>query len=161
MKASVGDRIVIASARLDSPVRDGRVVEVRHEDGSPPYVVEWSDTGQTGLFFPGPDAYVVSENEGASPPEPRPARRVRSWSVRIDLVEEEAETTAHAILLSGAPMSLDAQGAAHRRPGESDVPEIGDELAVARALRRLSDLLLGAAETDLTAAEGRAVNLPG
>jgi hypothetical protein len=58
MKASVGDRIVIASNRLDRPARDGRVVECRHEDGTPPYVVEWSDSGQTGLLFPGPDAHV-------------------------------------------------------------------------------------------------------
>jgi hypothetical protein len=58
MKASVGDRIVIASNRLDSPLRDGKIVECRHDDGSPPYVVEWAETGQTGLFFPGPDAQV-------------------------------------------------------------------------------------------------------
>src|SRR6185369_14868971 len=58
MKASVGDRIVIASNRLDHPLRDGKIVECPHDDGSPPYVVEWSDTGQTGLFFPGPDAHV-------------------------------------------------------------------------------------------------------
>jgi hypothetical protein len=58
VKASVGDRIVIASNRLDRPLRDGRIVECRHEDGSPPYVVAWSDTGQAGLFFPGPDAHV-------------------------------------------------------------------------------------------------------
>jgi hypothetical protein len=31
---------------------------VRHEDGSPPYVVRWSNTGQEGLIFPGPDAYI-------------------------------------------------------------------------------------------------------
>ena len=29
---------------------------MRHEDGSPPYVVRWSDTGDQALFFPGPDA---------------------------------------------------------------------------------------------------------
>ena len=58
MRASVGDRIVIASNRLDHPLRDGKIVECRNVDGTPPYVVEWSDTGQTGFFFPGPDAHV-------------------------------------------------------------------------------------------------------
>jgi hypothetical protein len=75
MKASVGDRIVIASATLDRPVRDGRIVEVRHADGSPPYVVEWSDNGQQGLVFPGPDAHVVSpEGQPVAEPTARPAR---------------------------------------------------------------------------------------
>ena len=38
--------------------RDGEVIEVRGDDGAPPYVVRWSD-GHEGLTFPGPDAHVV------------------------------------------------------------------------------------------------------
>jgi hypothetical protein len=165
MKASVGDRIVIASATLDRPVRDGRIVEVRHADGSPPYVVEWSDNGQQGLVFPGPDARVVSPEHEVSPEEPAvettagPERK-RSWVVTIDLAEIDKETRAHAVLV-GEPLHVDAEGTARRRPGEADVPQIGDEIAVARALRRLSDLLLGAAQVDLTAADVRRQTLPG
>jgi hypothetical protein len=58
MNASVGDRIVIPSSHLDGPTRDGRIIECRNADGTPPYVVEWSDTGHTGFVFPGPDAKV-------------------------------------------------------------------------------------------------------
>ncbi len=58
MIAAVGDRIVVRGPRVDAPVRDGEVVGVPHEDGSPPYAVRWSDTGHVGLFFPGPDAVV-------------------------------------------------------------------------------------------------------
>lgn len=58
MIAQKGDRIVIRGQHVGTPVRDAEVLEVRHTDGSPPYVVRWSDTGQEGLFFPGPDAYV-------------------------------------------------------------------------------------------------------
>jgi hypothetical protein len=58
MRASVGDRLVIASNRVGSPPRDGRIVEVRDPDGGPPYVVEWSDTGHRGVVFPGPDAHI-------------------------------------------------------------------------------------------------------
>lgn len=58
MKASVGDRIVIAAKHVDGPVRDGEIIEVRHGDGTPPYVVRWSDSGDRALFFPGPDARV-------------------------------------------------------------------------------------------------------
>lgn len=58
MRASVGDRLVVRGHHLDDPVRDGEILEVRHEDGSPPYRVRWSDTGHESLVFPGPDAYV-------------------------------------------------------------------------------------------------------
>jgi hypothetical protein len=44
--------------------RDAEIIEVRHEDGSPPYVVRWSDTGQEGLVFPGPDAFVQHLEHG-------------------------------------------------------------------------------------------------
>jgi hypothetical protein len=58
MHARKGDRIVIRSQHVDGPVRDAEILEVKHPDGSPPYLVRWSDTGHEGLFFPGPDAYV-------------------------------------------------------------------------------------------------------
>ena len=58
MRAQVGDQIVIRSAHVDEPVRDGEVLEVRGPDGAPPYRVRWSDTGREALFFPGPDAAV-------------------------------------------------------------------------------------------------------
>ncbi len=58
MHAAVGDRLVVRSNHVDGPVRDGEIIEVRHEDGSPPYVVRWSDTGHEALVFPGPDAEV-------------------------------------------------------------------------------------------------------
>jgi hypothetical protein len=49
---------VIPSSHLDGPTRDGRIIECRNANGTPPYVVEWSDTGDTGFVFPGPDAKV-------------------------------------------------------------------------------------------------------
>lgn len=58
MYAAAGDRLVIHGHVLGSPDRDGEILEVRHPDGSPPYVVRWSDTGHESLVFPGPDAVV-------------------------------------------------------------------------------------------------------
>jgi hypothetical protein len=58
MHAKPGDRIVVRGTTLGAPTRDGEVLEVEHEDGSPPYRVRWSDTGRESLFFPGPDAYI-------------------------------------------------------------------------------------------------------
>jgi hypothetical protein len=58
MHARPGDRLVIRSRTIGGHVRDAEVLEVEHEDGSPPYRVRWSDNGHEGLFFPGTDAYV-------------------------------------------------------------------------------------------------------
>ena len=117
MKASVGDRIVIASNRLDRPLRDGRIVECRHEDGSPPYVVEWSDTGQTGLFFPGPDAHVehLAGEIPARQGEAQPARHIKTWRVEVSLFESDGDTTAHAVLVAEVP-GIGAKGSARRHP---------------------------------------------
>jgi Domain of unknown function (DUF1876)/Domain of unknown function (DUF1918) len=159
MKASVGDRIVIASYRIDGPLRDGRIVECRHADGSPPYLVRWSD-GYTGLYFPGPDAKIHHYGDAADAgrTDPDVARHVKTWRVELHVFESGDDTTAHAVLVAEVP-GIDATGAAHREPELAKVPEIGDEIAVARALRRLSDRLLGVASEDITAAEGHPVVL--
>ena len=58
MHARVGDSLVAESNKVDAPSRHGEIVEVRGEDGAPPYVVKWSD-GHEGLVYPGSDAHVL------------------------------------------------------------------------------------------------------
>ncbi len=157
MKASVGDRIVIVSDRLDRPARDGRIIECRNEDGSPPYLIEWSDTGRTALFFPGSDAHVEHLGHAKTLPH-EPPRHVKTWRVELQLFESGDSTTAHATLLAEAP-GIDAVGKARRRQDDVDVPEIGDEVAAARALRRLADRLLGVACDDIADIQGHPVSL--
>ena len=65
MFAQAGDRLVIHGHHVGERDREAEILEVRHEDGSPPYVVRWSD-GQEGLVFPGPDA-SVEHVEGGQP----------------------------------------------------------------------------------------------
>jgi len=71
MFARAGDRLVVHGHTVGQPDRDAEILEVRHEDGTPPYVVRWSDTGHEALFFPGPDAYVqhFDHPESARPEE--------------------------------------------------------------------------------------------
>ncbi len=59
-------------------------------------------------------------------------------------------TTAHAVLTTSSGTTLDGHGRARRAPHDADVPEIGDELAAARALRDLADRLLRATSDDLS-----------
>jgi|BarGraNGADG00212_1021973.scaffolds.fasta_scaffold07407_3 hypothetical protein len=159
MKARVGDRIVVASPMTGGVVRDGEITEVRNPDGTPPYVVRWSDTGSTGLYFPGPDAHVAFSGAQdravpAAPTDFASGPHTRSWRVDIDLFETGDATMAHAVLVAGFPKKIDAEGDAHRNPRDAASPEIGDELAVGRALRRISDRLLESAAADIGATEG-------
>lgn len=150
MKASVGDRIVVASTVVDQPLREGRVVELRHGDGSPPYIVEWTDTAERTLVFPGADARI--EHLGS---QPAPSGRVlKRWTVQVTITEEGNRTTATAVLGVEAHDQLAGAGSARRNPKDPTVPVIGDEVAVARALHGLADSLLEVAEADITSSTG-------
>jgi hypothetical protein len=59
MKAKVGDRVVTEGVHVDSPRHVGEVIEVRHADGAPPYLVRWED-GHESLWYPGADSHVVT-----------------------------------------------------------------------------------------------------
>ena len=58
MRASVGDRLIIQGHHVGEPERAAEVLEVHGQDGTPPYVVRWSEDGHEGLFFPGSDAVI-------------------------------------------------------------------------------------------------------
>jgi hypothetical protein len=60
MRAQVGDQLVVEGRTTNVPQQRGEVIEVRGEDGAPPYVVRWAD-GHEGLVYPGPDAHVVHD----------------------------------------------------------------------------------------------------
>ena len=60
MHAEVGDRLVIKGHHVGDAERDAEILEVRGENGAPPYRVRWAD-GHEGLFFPGTDASVEHE----------------------------------------------------------------------------------------------------
>jgi hypothetical protein len=59
MQAKVGDHLVVEGHTVGSPRREGEILEVRGEDGAPPYAVRWED-GHEGVCFPGPDAHIAS-----------------------------------------------------------------------------------------------------
>lgn len=169
MKAHQGDRIILAASHVDAPTRDGEVLEVRGKDGAPPYLVRWAD-GHTVLLYPGPGSVLRVEAEhaagvGAQTPQAgadrssggvvEPAlRHVRDWQVRVSIFESGNDISAKVVLLSDASTHLTAHGQSHRSTKDTPVPEIGDEIAVARALRHLADQLLETATQDIEAVTG-------
>lgn len=53
-----GDRLIITAHQQGGRPRDAEVLEARGEDGGPPYLVRWQDTGRVSLHYPGSDARV-------------------------------------------------------------------------------------------------------
>lgn len=73
----------------------------------------------------------------------------RTWHVHLSLATasdvprpDHATTIAHAVLAPDGTTRLTGTGRAHRHPGDVDVPDVGDDIAVARALGELSDRLV-------------------
>lgn len=58
MWAKIGDWLVLEGRTLDAGRRQGQVVELVHEDGSPPYRVRWVEDDHESLVFPGPEARI-------------------------------------------------------------------------------------------------------
>jgi hypothetical protein len=156
MRASIGDRVFVSADR-GARARMGRIAELRHPDGTPPYVVHWYDTGIESLFFPRDDGPVWHLDTGAETADVvdlvAAARRVRAWSVELQVFEEGSDIVARAVLREdddGLVLAAQGRAGAHE---DHDVPHLGDDVAVARALSHLATLLLGSARSELAEAE--------
>ncbi|MBA8822741.1 hypothetical protein FHX42_000070 [Saccharopolyspora lacisalsi] len=57
MKATIGDQLHMHSRTVEESDRTGVILEVRGQDGAPPYLVRFHD-GHERLVFPGPDSEV-------------------------------------------------------------------------------------------------------
>ncbi|GGU91623.1 hypothetical protein GCM10010211_68020 [Streptomyces albospinus] len=74
--------------------------------------------------------------------------RTLEWPVRLHLFEEGSTTKAHVVLDTGTT-KLTGHGTARCNPQDPNVPEIGDELAVSRAMNDLAAQLALTAYDDL------------
>ncbi|MEV5535765.1 DUF1876 domain-containing protein [Saccharopolyspora shandongensis] len=81
------------------------------------------------------------------------------WTVDIDLYEDADHTHAEARLHTRDATDLRGKGKARRNPEDRNVPEIGDELAAARALYDLAHRLLKSAEIDVEQMTGEPAHL--
>lgn len=58
MQASAGDRLRVRGKKVGSPDTEGQIIEVRGQDGQPPYMVRF-DNGHERLVVPGSDCQIV------------------------------------------------------------------------------------------------------
>lgn len=83
----------------------------------------------------------------------------KTWRIAVFITEDDGRTRAEAVLTTTAGTELRSVGAARLSPGDRDVPEIGDELAVCRALNGLAHDLLEATVMDVEQNVGTDVSL--
>ncbi len=85
----------------------------------------------------------------------------KKWNVAVYIGERDGRTHAEARLIPENETTLTGRGDARLHPSDRDVPEIGDEFAVARALNDLSHKLLAAATEDIEGVTNEHVRLSG
>lgn len=137
MDADVGDRIEVTTNTLGVPPRYGEVLE--RNDTS--LRVHWDD-GHESVFVPSSNCRVVEPDERSGP--------VRlSCHIDVDVVEDTKESRASATL-STSRGTVQSTGVARRNPIDPQIPLVGEELAIGRALRELGDQLVAAAGSDLS-----------
>ncbi|MGW1983215.1 DUF1876 domain-containing protein [Streptomyces collinus] len=76
------------------------------------------------------------------------------WKVRLDFFEDDDGTTKAHLVMDTGTTALSGHGTAHCHPTDTNVPEIGDELAAGRALIDLAHQLLETAARDVQAMAG-------
>jgi hypothetical protein len=86
-------------------------------------------------------------------------RAVKEWRVDLILGEDDGRTYAEARLVTDIGDRIVGVGNAHVSPDDYDVPEIGDEIAVARALRNLGNRLLDTASNDIEGVTSEHIHL--
>jgi hypothetical protein len=73
----------------------------------------------------------------------------KTWNTQITIEEVDRVSRAEARLYGKGNTVLVGEGTARRNPSDEDVPAIGDELAVARALSDLCHQLVNHAAMDI------------
>lgn len=151
MDAQVGDQFIINSRTAGQPPRTGEIIECIDQGGlTPHFRVRWSD-GHESIVYPGGDARV----EPAAAPSGM-ERRAVSISLRLEEDSDHCEAVATMRTSLG---ELTATGRARRNPTDPEVPMIGEELAIARALGQLAATLEAAAREAMDAKEDRPLHL--
>jgi hypothetical protein len=140
MSVDVGDRIEVTSNVLGVPPRFG---EVLSRSGGTGLQVRWDDGSET-VFVPAGNCRVVSHHD-------RERGDVVELGCRVDVTITEADDECRATAsVDTSRGRLRAEGIARRNPADPQIPMIGEELALGRALESLGEQLISAANDHLS-----------
>ena len=149
MEVHVGDRVVVEGAKVGQPPRRGEVVEILRGAAGDRLRVRWEGSEHDTVLAPGTDVRI----------EPREERRPDRIGLRIDISLTEDEDHTDASPGCGWAKQFSGWGRARRHPTDPEMPVVGEELAIARALSDVSHQLVGAAAGALEQALGKPVAL--
>ena len=139
MRFQAGDRIEVTINTLGVAPRHGAVLESTSAGG---IHVHWDD-GHESVFMPGSNCRVVapSGDEATFP--------VRlGCHVDVTIIEDDRECKATASVTTNLGF-FEGVGIARLKPGDPQIPRIGEELALGRALGALSERLLSVAADEI------------
>jgi Domain of unknown function (DUF1918) len=64
VQAEVGDKVTVTGQRSGDELRNGEIIKIEGENGSPPYLVRWQDGTESVVFLrdrtPGSGSQLVS-----------------------------------------------------------------------------------------------------
>jgi hypothetical protein len=151
MEAHVGDHVVVEGAKVGQARRRGEVLEIMPGAGGDRLRVRWEGGGdRETVLAPGSDMRV----------EPRDGAMMDRMSMRVDVsLTEDADHCEAVARVRVRERDFSGWGRARRHPTDPEMPVVGEELAVARALSDVSHQLVVAAADSLESALGRPVAL--
>ena len=139
MRFKAGDRIEVTINTLGVAPRHGAVLESTSAGG---IHVHWDD-GHESVFMPGSNCQVVA------PSGDKATYPVRlSCHIDVTIIEGDRECKATATVTTNRGF-FEGEGIARLKPGDPQIPRIGEELALGRALGALSERLLSSAADDI------------
>lgn len=150
MEVHVGDHVVVEAAKVGQARRRGEVLEILHGAAGNRLRVRWEGDEHESVVTPGSDMFVES-----------PASEyLDRTSLRVDVaITEDADHCDAVARVRVRDRDFSGWGRARRHPTDPQMPLVGEELAVARALSDLSHQLVVAAADSLESALGRPVAL--
>lgn len=150
MEVHVGDHVVVEGAKVGLTRRRGEVIEILRGAAGDRLRVRWEGDDHETVIAPGSDLRVEAGAEQA----------MDRLSLRIDVtLTEDADHCEAVARVAMRGREFTGWGRAQRNPTDPEVPVVGEELAVARALSEVSHQLVVAAADSLESALGRPVAL--
>jgi Rv2632c-like/Domain of unknown function (DUF1918) len=149
MEAHIGDHVIVEGAKVGLARRRGEVLEILQGAGGSRLRIRWEGNDHESVIAPGPDLRIEAGEGG-----------VDRISLRIDIsVTEDADHCEAVAHVRMREREFSGWGRARRNPSDPEMPLVGEELAVARALSEVSHQLVVAAADSLESALGRPVAL--
>jgi hypothetical protein len=150
MEAHIGDHVIVEGAKVGLARRRGEVLEILHGAGGSRLRVRWEGDEHESVIAPGPDLRIEAGEGGG----------VDRSSLRIEIsMTEDADHCEAVARVRLREREFSGWGRARRNPSDPEMPVVGEELAVARALSEVSHQLVVAAADSLESALGRPVAL--